>query len=650
MCLILLPYNLVNNMEAGLDPSWKIAIGLALQKNLCFGTDFIFTYGPLGFLKSKYLLGTNKWTILFFEVFIITSFVYGIKIYASKFSHWLSQLILVLLCLSIKEEDTIHLLFPCLIIHAFYFLKENSILSLWICAVVSILSLYIKVNYGIISILLFYGILLASIIKDQKNIRILWPPLATNVILLILISLVYNVDLQGHILTGFFLTKSYNEAMAIPLANNADPSFLIALLCTFVILIDGALTLKNGYKNRSAWANIFLAFLYFFLLFKNGFVRSDEVHSKEFLCLVPIPFLLISLTGEKYYDFRNIGFVVITLITFLFTSGFSNSLLSLNYFKQIFNYVNQNEISYGNKDTKYATPLEIVASIGNQTVDIFPWEVAALYKNKLVYDPRPIIQSYSAYDEYLDSLNAEKIKSGKGPQNILYANDPIDIRVPFWEESITKRQILANYVSVSNFELLENAVNSVSQTSKFNENEFSVLNPEVCQEFKMENLSIEDYFYKGIKTGWYNKNLPEKYKYIYLKKSQHPLNLVSNKLISERTIKVGEELDIPKSRDPLYMYAEIDLNWIGKLKSFFLHPDPLLISFLYEDSTIRSYQAIIPIFKTGVLVNMRVIDKHDAYLFFKYASKRNKKIESIRFLGSSLFTDIKIKLVQTSFQ
>ena len=38
----------------GLDPSWRMALGYMFEHGMQFGRDVIFTYGPLGFIMSKW--------------------------------------------------------------------------------------------------------------------------------------------------------------------------------------------------------------------------------------------------------------------------------------------------------------------------------------------------------------------------------------------------------------------------------------------------------------------------------------------------------------------------------------------------------------------------------------------------------------------
>ena len=41
----------------GLDPSWQMALHQAVSRGLVFGRDFVFTYGPLGFVAYPHDMG-----------------------------------------------------------------------------------------------------------------------------------------------------------------------------------------------------------------------------------------------------------------------------------------------------------------------------------------------------------------------------------------------------------------------------------------------------------------------------------------------------------------------------------------------------------------------------------------------------------------
>ena len=54
-------------LRIGLDPSWAFAISDAAHKQLIFGQDIIFTYGPLGYLIHGTSLNYNFSQIIYFR-------------------------------------------------------------------------------------------------------------------------------------------------------------------------------------------------------------------------------------------------------------------------------------------------------------------------------------------------------------------------------------------------------------------------------------------------------------------------------------------------------------------------------------------------------------------------------------------------------
>lgn len=57
-------------IQIGLDPSWVYAISQAAQKQLIFGKEIIFTYGPLGYLTTGATLDQNFFQIIIFRWFV----------------------------------------------------------------------------------------------------------------------------------------------------------------------------------------------------------------------------------------------------------------------------------------------------------------------------------------------------------------------------------------------------------------------------------------------------------------------------------------------------------------------------------------------------------------------------------------------------
>src|SRR6476620_11526835 len=60
----LFPWNVFYIPGLDLDRSWAMALHMAIDKNMVFGQDFIFTYGPLGYITTRYPIGISKFQIL----------------------------------------------------------------------------------------------------------------------------------------------------------------------------------------------------------------------------------------------------------------------------------------------------------------------------------------------------------------------------------------------------------------------------------------------------------------------------------------------------------------------------------------------------------------------------------------------------------
>jgi hypothetical protein len=64
MCLSL-PATFTVLPDMGLDPSWQISLQLAAIQDKDFGREFVFTYGPLGYLLIH--AAVNKFVLLLFD-------------------------------------------------------------------------------------------------------------------------------------------------------------------------------------------------------------------------------------------------------------------------------------------------------------------------------------------------------------------------------------------------------------------------------------------------------------------------------------------------------------------------------------------------------------------------------------------------------
>ncbi len=335
-----------------------------------------------------------------------------------------------------------------------------------------------------------------------------------------------------------------------------------------------------------------MVILAIYLSFKNGFIRPDSIHMTGAYIILPLLGMVpvIVAPDEWLKAGYKILHIIVLFFCFLFWKGPDNifgsnmkELVRTNYLGELLK--SSRELSTYNLQLPNQDKIERIKSIiSNKTIDIFPHMVIYAYAAGLNYSPRPIPQSYQPYDVYLDSINSLKISGRKfaPPDYLLFANSAIDNRYPFADESITKRAILEYYQPVDTFSL----------TSFVTEGDLDLA--------------------------------------ILLKRRAIPvkMKLVSN---SGGDVLMNDWITTDTSEKLQYLYADVDFSLNGKIRRFLFQSPRLRMAVKFEDGTEKEFSAIIPILKTGILINKRLMDTKDAYTFFSTNGNTNKKITALKF-------------------
>jgi hypothetical protein len=82
------------------------------------------------------------------------------------------------------------------------------------------------------------------------------------------------------------------------------------------------------------------------------------------------------------------------------------------------------------------------------TVDVLPLDIDLLWAENLNWDPRPVLQTYAAFDPYLDGRDAAHLAGAQRPAYLVYqvgASGAIDGRYGLFDAPLTTQMILENY-------------------------------------------------------------------------------------------------------------------------------------------------------------------------------------------------------------
>lgn len=77
--------------------------------------------------------------------------------------------------------------------------------------------------------------------------------------------------------------------------------------------------------------------------------------------------------------------------------------------------------------------------------DLYSYDQAILFAHALPYQPRPVMQSYSAYTPELAARNAAHLRTARAASNILFAIQPIDDRFPSLDDGRSWPELLTLY-------------------------------------------------------------------------------------------------------------------------------------------------------------------------------------------------------------
>ena len=486
-----LPLKLIQMPGDGLGQSWRISINLALKNDLQWGSDYIFTFGPLGYLYTRMAVFVPDWHIIVFSflvwiniLFIAQYFILSSKIH-TKTQLLTGAVIALMFSHVIKVEITSTVMYV-VIFYLLYSIKHNNAIALVIAIIFSTLNLFIKLNY-LFPILLIFSIYYFAIVFMKEKLMIrkyVIPALALQLLLMYLFTLIYNINIAGYVKSGWYLANSYNDAMFKPVFDESimsvlfyilDPRFNTTVISFIIVSLSVLLTLpvlliiwKNKQKiifSSLAFLTVLFSILFLFISFKFAFVR----HGGLTYLYPPLPIfifgIITSFTGWGMANSRrSINVLVILAFIPACLIGNIRMMMAENYsYSFVVKIIRQGyqkyisgskmvDVENGNTGKIYYLPPAVNAKIGKSTVDIVPAEISIAYFNDLNYHPRPVVQSYAAYNKYLDDLNYAKYISPTAPEYLIYRNETIDNRYHFFDEARTKLAIRQRYLVVDSFD------------------------------------------------------------------------------------------------------------------------------------------------------------------------------------------------------
>jgi hypothetical protein len=449
------------SLVPGIDSSWAYGINYTFENNLVVGKDVYFTFGPLGFLEHTAPFNLSMFNISSWFWFIcsITSYFLILLFCRSATKNpWmlLVNIALGLLLIFYASSQIQRLLLICYTC-AFLHWRTQHVGYLLVMAIATILSMMIKFSYGITALALYFPYLLLTALREQNT-----SALVKGTGMIVLLYLLGWVSIYGSLagVLGYFkggieFSNGSISAMASNSPNNwwAIAGFYTAFLCaTLIVSVD----------YRKAW--IAMPFCFFGPLFiwsKYAFGREDSGH---LACLMPFVLYVGALWMIAAQNIiRKIACAIIITASFIWWTKISIAAAGTVDFKpQITFFKPRSFESRWNREPTFRVIQSDVErqlaslqldpairqTIGDSSVDIYPWETLIAHTNHLNWTPRPIYQSYITYTPFLDRKNAEFYASTRAPEFIVWhyhSDQDIDNRYSFSSNPLTLQALLTYY-------------------------------------------------------------------------------------------------------------------------------------------------------------------------------------------------------------
>jgi hypothetical protein len=452
-----------------LDPSWQAVLEFAAQKRLQFGSEIIFTYGPLGFLFQPY--GFGMFPLLRSIVALTFS---GVVAFAA-----------LNLALRIRGIAKCLFLFWLLLFPSPSLPGTELVFVYFIAVFISFVLLDAKYNRSLSKRLLVFYLCSLALVKFSFFIPILFllgicvidricrqdREGALELVACAVISFVFLWLVLGQSLEGFFqylrasqqMASGYTEAMSVApqprvlkYALRAGVLFLFALVATCAV----------ARQKREIIAPAMIIVLFSFTAWKQGFVRADG-HVLMFLYFLPVAYGFLfhsAFSGSIAGAFRMVllvGYFAVAGLCLMAVNAIFPGL-PLTQAKSLGEHLLANSRSLialltpasslpgqSPRDFRPEDRLpKIARRVGDSPIDVFNYRQGAALLNDLNYRPRPVIQSYSAYTPDLLRANLDFYRSASRPSYVLFSLETIDGRFPTLDDALLLPYILANYQPV----------------------------------------------------------------------------------------------------------------------------------------------------------------------------------------------------------
>lgn len=431
--------------QPGLDGSWALGVVHAASQGRVFGSEVLWTFGPLAWLVHPIHLGNIQEHIVVGRAIMSMLLFLPIALLISR-SHNRAYILIVAATaawastLWIVEVVTVYAFVACLVCARWRDAPLTSGLSTSMAAALGMVALFVKFNIGALLLAALLIHVMHQLISRRDRRSVIEATLSSVVATLVaaIIMMSQSVDLASYLIHSARLSSGFSYSMA----NGHDRGAILASFVMMVLCISFAWTRRLHWESTTSLPVIFL-------LFKSAFVRQDA-HLLYWFVGLPAVAPLVMLRSDRTAGRKEAAlFLSLIAIAMIWSSSAFGSTIYPNPATQ---WGTNLKILSGDESIAMRRPSRLCSDIGheyglrinNETVDAYPWEISEVLGCGLTWEPRFVLQSYQNYTAITDRLTAARLHSD-GPAFIIYRHTAIDDGHPMFAEPLTWRTVTELY-------------------------------------------------------------------------------------------------------------------------------------------------------------------------------------------------------------
>lgn len=616
--------------QAGLDPSWMLAINQAVAQGLVFGREVVFTFGPYAAIYTHVFHPATDTLALAGSFHVVLGFWLGFFALTRR-AMWPAMVVLFLgLLLLSWSRDALYLAYPVVVALVCHQLTQDMSdeetsywpLLLFMALVFSVLGLLPLIKGSMLVACLMAMVMCTWMLLLRSDWRLLGvlllSPLCTALVYWYAAGQPISY-LQDYVFNMLPIVSGYTDAMS-------RQGFLHEVLLygltagallwqvwrfkqgggTLVLVLAPALFLafKAGYVRHDSHAiaaAVFLLFMCVLLVF----VQSKSGQRQGSLAWVAVPAVVLMLSAVSVYSInpeslralvaqraqaqgkvvppfnglprgQQLQIMANTLEVKDVWQLVSRSWAVPFSFAPLWEGVQLRIANAGALDVQYWQRLAEIKSDAAVTpvqggADMYFADQAALIASGNEWRPRPVFQSYSTYTPHLLKMNARHLLSAQAPRHVFVRMDTPDQRWPAAEDG----------------------------------------------------LSWRTWFWAYEPKGVDNQTL-------HLQRRPQLVDLPALQPLAVMQAQMGQSIALPVAPGKIWVTMHIQPSWMGRLASLLYQSSPLEIRLTLRDGKTYAYRLIPGQVQTDVLLSPLVTDVQQlAGMFEKQHALTDQQVVSI---------------------